>query len=289
MNTSLVTNYLYWRWRFLFAAGERQRYKSTLRKLPRLIESNKFDEIEMLLLSCGSFQAANNFRDLVNFFRSSRDKISKIVEIGAFNFASSTLINCLKRENTFFFGFDNWDLGGPKARAMAEWRVGFFPNSHVISGHPLPSSVQAKELENTDMLVIDGNHSFQSTVADCACFDFLKDGATVFFHDCGLGNRIWGCFWVFYLLQKYEIICPSDQRFASCLSNVDPRRKPAVNEGEKPGIEFAIGVLNQAQFLQFQELLQNTQLLWDEVRDRFNMRAGLDMTAQFYLWDEWFC
>ena len=283
----MVTDYFYWRVKSLFAVRERQRYKAILKSLPELIENEKFTDIENLLVSCGSFQVASNFRDLVNFFRVSPDKISKIVEIGTFNFASSTLINCLKDERAIFFGFDNWDLGGAKTRVTAERRAGFFPNCHVISGHPSSCEFNVSKLQDADMLVVDGNHSFRATVADCACFDFLRDGATVFFHDCGLGNRIWGCFWVFYLLQKYEIICPYDQRFAGWLSTVDSRRKPEVNPGEKPEIEFAIGVFNQAKFFKFHELLQNPQLLWDEVRDRFNMRAGLDMTAQSYLWDEW--
>ena len=88
--------------------------KSSLKKLPRLIESNQCHEIEKLLVSCGSFQVASNFSDLVHFFDGSRDRISKIIEAGTFNFASSTLINCLKRENTFFYGFDNWEMRKPE-------------------------------------------------------------------------------------------------------------------------------------------------------------------------------
>jgi len=287
--TSMVTNYIYSRWRLLIAIGERQRYKRSLRKLPRLIESNQFHEIEKLLVSCGSFQVASNFRDLVNFFRGSRDRISKIVEVGTFNFASSTLINCLKRENALFYGFDNWELGGTKARALAEWRSEFFPNCYVISGHPLSSTLRATELKDADMLMIDGNHSFQSTLVDCGCLEFLKDGAAVFFHDCGLGNRIWGCFWVYYLLQKYGIVEPYDDRFENRISSVDLRRKPSMNQGEKPEIEFAIGIFRQEIYVKFRHLLQNPQLLWDEVRGRFNMREGLGMAAQSYVWDEWFC
>jgi hypothetical protein len=146
-----------------------------------LIQTNQFDEIERLLVSCGSFQVASNFRDIVTFFRGSGDKIPKIIEVGTYNFAWSTLINCLKHENAYFYGFDNWELGGVEARALAEWRSGCFRNSEVISGHPLSFASTTKNLEASDMLVIDGNHSFQSTLADCGCLEFLKNGAAVFF------------------------------------------------------------------------------------------------------------
>jgi hypothetical protein len=111
-----------------------------------LIEDSKFDEIGKLLVSCGSFQVANNFKDIISFFRGNHDKISKIIEIGTFNFASSTLINLLKPEETIFYGFDNWELGGTKARLIAEWRCRSFPNSHVITGHPLSSSIDVRNL-----------------------------------------------------------------------------------------------------------------------------------------------
>jgi hypothetical protein len=62
-----------------------------------------------------------------------------------------------------------------------------------------------------------------------------------------------------------------------------------VNEGEKPEIEFAIGIFRQDNYVRLRYLLQNPQLLWDEVRDRFNMHKGLDITSQSYVWDEWFC
>ena len=83
--------------------------------------------------------------------------------------------------------------GGTKARLIAECRSKCFPNCRVISGQSLSSLIEIKDLEDTDMLVIDGNHSFRSTLAECSCFNCLRDDATIVFHDCGLGNRIWGC------------------------------------------------------------------------------------------------
>jgi hypothetical protein len=65
--------------------------------------------------------------------------------------------------------------------------------------------------------------TFVSTLRDCAFFSFLRDGAMVVFHDCGLGNRIWGCFWVYYFLLEYEVIEPVDDRFARWIARVDSR------------------------------------------------------------------
>ena len=276
------------RLRWLLAAGERRQYKTIVKALPQLIEDRRFDEIERILVSCGSFQVASNFKDMVDVFQTNGDSFSKIVEIGTFNFASSTLINSLKPKKASFYGFDNWDLGGTGARLTAEWRSRCFPNCRVVSGHPLSSSMEIKDLYDTELLVIDGNHSFRATLADCGCFDVLKDGATVFFHDCGLGNRVWGCFWVYYLLYKYGVVKPLDNRFDGWIRDVDSRRKPAVNPGEKPEIEFAIGRFNKNNYADCRHLLSDPALLWEEVRIRFAMRSGLDMTAQSYLWKEWF-
>jgi hypothetical protein len=271
----------------LFEAGERKQYRAIVKALPRLIADREFAEIEQLLVRCGSFQVASNFEDIANVFRANRDAISKIVEIGTFNFASSTFINSLKLDEALFFGFDNWDLGGTEARLMAEWRSKHFPNSRVISGHPLSSPIEIKDLENTDMLVIDGNHSFQSTLTDCSCFKFLRDGATILFHDCGLGNRIWGCFWVYYLLQNYGVIQNCDDRFKAWIAAVDSRCKPKLNQGEMPEINFAIGRFNQYNFAKCQRLLSDSESLWREAQTRFAMRGGLEMTAQSHLWEEW--
>jgi hypothetical protein len=179
-----------------------------------------------------------------------------------------------------FYGFDNWDLGGAKARLLAERRCKLSPNAHVISGHPLSSAVQVERLQGTDMLVIDGNHSFVSTLRDCACFAFLRDGAMVLFHDCGLGNRIWGCFWVYHLLLEYEVIEPVDHRFARWIADVDLRRKPCAHSGEKPEIEFAIGRLNRPNYLECRELLSDAESRWSDIEKRFEIRPSLDMAVQ---------
>jgi len=284
----MLTDNLFSQVALLFAVGERQKYKAVVKALPQLIENSKFDEIGKLLVSCGSFQVANNFKDIISFFRGNHDKISKIVEIGTFNFASSTLINLLKPEEAIFYGFDNWELGGTKAKLIAEWRCRSFPNSHVITGHPLSSSIDIRNLDNTNMLLIDGHHSFRSTLKDSKCFSFLTDGATIFFHDCGLGNRIWGCFWAYYVLQKYNVITPYDGRFENYIARVDAREKPNVKPGEKPEIEFAIGKFRKDEFVKRERLLCDPAFLWQEVCERFEIRPGLDINSQSQTWDELF-
>jgi hypothetical protein len=93
---------------------------------------------------------------------------------------------------------------------------------------------------------------------------------------------------VYYLLLKYGILEPYDDRFHGWLSAIDLRLKPFVSRGEKPEIEFAIGIFHKRSYLRRRDVLQDPKLLWDEVTDRFNMHEGLDMKVQSYLWDEWF-
>jgi hypothetical protein len=63
----------------------RKRYRTVVEALPGLVENRHFDRIEQLLVGCGSFQVASNFKDIVNILLTYRDELSKIVEIGTFN------------------------------------------------------------------------------------------------------------------------------------------------------------------------------------------------------------
>ena len=266
-----------------------EHYQTVLAQLPALVSQKDYAGIESLLRSIGSYQLITNHRDLIKFFESPPHEIDTIVEIGVHDFGASTLTNLIRPKGSLYIGIDNWAYGLGRAKARAFQRSKHFANT-VIFEHNTVFRKMPSSINDICLLIIDGNHSFYHSLQDCKFLNGLRDGGTVFMHDCGLGYRIWGVFWVYHLLCHRGVLSPVDSRYERNLALLkDKDKNMAEFAGTKcPEIEFGIARFSRSAFKDFQPEMQNPHVLWAEVSERFKLIGKINIYRQSYFMDELF-